>query len=330
MRLAIRSTTAIALVVSAAALAGCQHREPTPEVVSARIDINADRRAGDITIPDTRTPSLDEILTRTSSAKKLRAAETAEGGDRLRSPALRDTALSFGARAGLASASREINGMLKKRAPELTRVYDFNRVLIQGPSGSTILPPVISEAEDAWESQDAGKTLRVADTIYEIKQQAQFTPVAPLWHTYLIREYSAPDNPPEAILPKNAAERDAWKRWVTEGWRMGEIQAREIFESDMRRLERDFTGMVRYKSLLEEGKVLPPVVAEGNLGTTGTGQDMRVNDRAIRITRDPLLNVDGRPGNWEGSASPENPQDSSTARADRQNSSEGTVIKKRF
>src|SRR5690606_25579877 len=54
-----------------------------------------------------------------------------------------------------------------------------------------------------------------------------------------------------------------------------------------------------YKVLLEEGKVSPPVLAEGNLGTTGTGQDMRVNDRAIRITQDPTLQVS--PRDWSAS-----------------------------
>jgi len=133
----------------------------------------------------------------------------------------------------------------------------------------------------------------VADVSYLIVEQARFTPKAPLWHTYLIRSYVTPEPPPDQLLPRDGSERDAWKRWVAEGWHMGVTQAQEIFEADLRRLERDFTGMLKYKGLLEEKKVSAPVVAEGNLGNTGTGQDMRVNDRALRITRDPTLQVGG-------------------------------------
>ena len=60
---------------------------------------------------------------------------------------------------------------------------------------------------------------------------------------------------------------------------------------DLNRLDRDYQGMVRYLSLLSEGKVSDVVVAKGNLGITGDGQTMRVNDRTIRIMKDPELNL---------------------------------------
>src|SRR3546814_13720751 len=91
---------------------------------------------------------------------------------------------------------------------------------------------------------------------------------------------------------------------------MGVKQARDIFQSDLNRLERDYTGMIRYKVLLEQGKVSAPVIAEGAMGVTGSGLDMRVNDRTIRITRDPNRETDAcrwhaRPaGNNHGEATP--------------------------
>jgi len=172
--------------------------------------------------------------------------------------------------------------------------------MIKGPDNVMILPPVISEMTETWETSEAGKTLRVADTYYEIIEQARFAPNAPLWQAYLIRSYGTPPPPPDILLPKDRAERDTWKASVVDGWEMGRKQAQEIFQADLERLQRDFVGMVRYKALLEEGKVSAPVVADARMGTTGTGQDMRVNDRAIRITQDPSLQVVS-PGNWQSS-----------------------------
>ena len=264
-----------------------------------RADVNASSRLGDLDIPVVDTPTLEQIIAKAPVKKK---DDGEKEGDKLRAPAMRDAALSYGARAGLAWTSRGINEQLRSRAAELTKTYDFNRVLIRTPSQASIMPPVISEAKETYETADAGKTLRVADTVYEIVEQARFVPVAPLWHSYLVRSYTAPENPPDSLLPKSDGERDAWKHWVTEGWNMGIKQAQEIFEADLRRLERDFLGMVRYKALLEEGKVSAPVVAEGNLGVTGNGTDMRVNDRALRITKDPLLQTPSN--NWQASPSP--------------------------
>ncbi len=79
----------------------------------------------------------------------------------------------------------------------------------------------------------------------------------------------------------------------------------------LERLERDFNGMVRYKSLLEQNKVSAPVVSDARLGTTGTGQDMRVNDRAIRITRDPSLKVDA-PKDWQAAPTTPGPNGTTT------------------
>ena len=164
--------------------------------------------------------------------------------------------------------------------------------MIPGPDGVMVRPPVISEAKETWESFDEGKSLRVADTVYEIITQAQFTSVPPKWQEYLITVFNEPELPFTTLQPTSAEEEDAWKKWQMEGWNHGKEQAYAIFESNLNRLNRDFQGMVRYKILVEEGQVTPAVIAQGQLGNTGDGQNMRVNDRAIRITQDPELELD--------------------------------------
>src|SRR3546814_18276612 len=54
-----------------------------------------------------------------------------------------------------------------------------------------------------------------------------------------------------------------------------------------------------------QGKVAAPVSAEGAMGVTGSGLDMRVNDRSIRITRDPILETDA--SRWNARPSGMNP-----------------------
>lgn len=298
----IRYLAAVSMVALAASGCTTTSDQAVPEglpveAAEQRADVNPGYKAGAVKIPTKPAPALNDILAKTSKAPKKEAPKNDE--DRLRRPAMQEAATAYGARAGLAYGSRQINRKLEASASQLTRTYDFQGLMIQGPNGVMVQPPVIVEAVDAWESFDAGKTLRVADTVYEIVEQARFSSVAPMWQTYLISNFEEAQTPPDALLPRDESEKAAWSQWVTEGWKKGLEQAEETFQANLDRLNRDYTGMIRYRVLLEEGKVSAPVLAEGNLGNTGTGLDMRVNDRAIRITRDPTLQVN--PTGWSAS-----------------------------
>lgn len=263
-----------------------------------RADINHDYKAGMIDFKTVPTKSLDQIMAKNITKPAKETAKSDE--DRLRTPAMQETALSYGARAGLAHETSLINQRLQANAALMTKAYDFQSLMIQGPNNTMVSPPVISSAVDAWESFDAGKTLRVADTVYEIIEQARFAPVAPIWQTYLITSFDEAQDPPAALLPQTQSEKEQWNSWIKTGWETGREQANEIFQANLDRLNRDFTGMVRYRELLEEKKVSAPILAVGNLGTTGTGQDMRVNDQAIRMTAEPTLQI--KPTGWQASA----------------------------
>jgi len=271
-----------------------QELEGAPEHSSAyRASINANK-PNLSSITSVEVPSLNDLIKIEADEPELPEDPTDE--DKLRLPAMRDTAMTFGARGGLSFTSRQINMMLQQRAQKLDRIYDFSNLVIRGPDNVVVLPPVISEAKKSYEMSDQGKMVRVADEIFEIISQAQFAPGAPLWHSYLIREYSPPKDPPSEILPRTPQERKYWERHVREGWEAGVKQANDIFQLDLNRLDRDYNGMVRYKGMLTEGKVSAPVLAKAPMGVTGDGSDMRVNDRAIRIMKDPSLQTD--PSKW--------------------------------
>ncbi len=305
---ALRRAALGGVALASLALGGCAGDPSLLVGVQPVAAVNGDYRAGSVDIPVTPLPTLDDVINRAPSKPE----DGNEKVDRLRGGAMKEAALSYGMRAGLAWESRNVNKAVMDRSVELAATYDFDRVLIKGPHGSKLLPPIISEADKSWESQDAGKTLRVSDKVYEIIEQTRFAAVAPMWQTYLVRDYKTPEPPPDALLPKDGDERRAWAEAVKEGWELGRAQSQSIFQADLDRLERDFSGMVRYKALLEEGKVSPPVLADASMGTTGSGQDMRVNDRAVRITRDPTLNV-GDPKTWQASATTPGPDGASTS-----------------
>jgi defect in organelle trafficking protein DotC len=232
-------------------------------------------------ITKVKAPTLDDLINAMPSESEFGEEATEE--DKLRRPAIRDTALSYGARGGLAHASYQINRMLQGRADKLDQIYDFQPLMIRGPDNLLVLPPVIVEAKETYELTGGAKSVRIADQVYEIAEQAKFSPVAPMWHTYLIREYSPPKDPPAEILPKTPEERAYWERYVREGWEVGLKQANDIFEADLRRLDRDHAGMMRYTRLLAEGKVNAPIIGRAPMGVTGDGQNMRVNDRSVMI-----------------------------------------------
>ena len=69
-----------------------------------------------------------------------------------------------------------------------------------------------------------------------------------------------------------------------------------MFQSNLNRLLSDFTGMVRYKMLLAKGLVSSPFALHEDRGVTGGGAEMRIGDRAIRITGPAQFNTS--PESW--------------------------------
>ena len=62
--------------------------------------------------------------------------------------------------------------------------------------------------------------------------------------------------------------------------------------------------MLLYRKLLQEKMVSPPYVSKTNLGVTGNGSDMRINDQVLRIAELPKLQTDSN--NWQAIVVKEN------------------------
>jgi defect-in-organelle-trafficking protein DotC len=207
----------------------------------------------------------------------------------LRIKALRDSAMSIGAQGGLAWASEAMNTKLNADRKYLDTIYNFSAMMLS----HGVLPPVLEEGDYTLNLDDPN-TIRVSDRTYKIVQQARFATTPPNWREYLLLSYTKPELPDKTLLPRNNDEQRIWKKGIDAGWDKGIQQSYSNFQQNLARLKRDYKGMVLYRKLLQERMISPPFVARTELGITGDGNDMRVNDQVLRIVELPRLQLNGR------------------------------------
>lgn len=207
----------------------------------------------------------------------------------LRAKSLQDSAMSIGAQGGLAWASEQINTQMNKDGKYLDTIFNFNAMVLS----HGVMPPVLEEGDNSLNLADPN-TIRVADRTYKIIQQARFATTPPNWREYLWLTYSKPSLPDKTLLPKSTDEQKIWKEGIHTGWEKGIEQAYSIFQQNLARLKRDYRGMVIYRKLLQERMISPPFVSRTELGVTGDGSDMRVNDQVLRIVELPKLQTNSR------------------------------------
>ncbi len=207
----------------------------------------------------------------------------------IREEALKEAALSFGARGGLAKRTYEIRQEMAMRERYLDKVFNFTQLLIAAPSGFLMEPPIVTESMNAMLIDLDGQTAAVSDKIYNIIRNARIVSAPRLWRQYLEREWGEVMPPPDILTPQDDRERAVWKEHVEMGWALGVQQADDIFREDLARLDSDFQGMVRYRMLLAQGMISPPYALQVDRGITGGGDEMRVGNRAVQITGVPEL-----------------------------------------
>lgn len=205
---------------------------------------------------------------------------------KIREMALKETALSLGAQAGLASRAKRIDEELAKQSRNLDAIYDFNSLVLE----HNILPPVLLEGRNTLNLADA-QSIRVSDRTYKVSKQAHFVTTPPNWHQYLWLDYVKPEYPNVTLLPKTKAERQLWCIYTEKGWKNGIEQANIILEENIARIKEDFAGMILYRKLLAMNMVSPPYVSHTDLGVTGDGSEIHIDDRVLRITALPALNI---------------------------------------
>jgi len=208
-----------------------------------------------------------------------------ESTKNIRLEAVRTTALSLGAQAGLAARAKVINSIVENQTGQLDKIYDFRQLLLP----HNILPPILTEGRGTLHlaSNDA---IRITDRTYHIVKQARFVDAPPNWRNYLGMNFTQPERPDNTLLPTNKEEQKIWNAAVAEGWKEGIAQANSIFDADLSRLNRDFEGMALYRKLYVQNMVSAPFVARTDLGVTTGNDSLNVNDQVLRIAANPQFN----------------------------------------
>ena len=205
---------------------------------------------------------------------------------KIREMALKETALSLGAQSALAWRAKYIDDQLVKQSRNLDAIYDFNALTLE----HNILPPVLLEGRSTLNLAD-DQTIRISDRTYKVAKQARFITTSPNWRQYLWMDYKQPEYPNITLLPKTREERLVWCSSVNKGWNNGVEQANTILEESIARIKEDFAGMILYRKLLAMNMVSPPYVSHTDLGVTGDGAEIHIDDRVLRITALPALNT---------------------------------------
>lgn len=205
---------------------------------------------------------------------------------KIRQMAIKEIALSVGAQSGLAYRADIIDKALYHQARTLDKVYDFNALILE----HNVLPPVLLEGRNTLNLADT-QNIRISDRTYKVAKQARFITTAPNWRQYLWMDYKKPEYPNKSLLPHNRLERRIWCAFVAKGWKNGIEQANTILEESIARIKEDYNGMLLYRKLLAMNMVSPPFVSNTDLGVTGDENEIHIDDRVLRITALPALNV---------------------------------------
>jgi defect in organelle trafficking protein DotC len=276
---------------------GGVYPDPVPPSPSAgQVDQAAQTLGNPINKPVTGAAEIPSVVGG-EAPPSLEALQATRPGDQHgdglkpgRAEELQQAAMIYGAQGGLAARAFAINEMLRRYEPVLDTSFDFRSLVLPVGSGQTLMrPPIITQAQLAFALGDGGQVARETACIYEITREAQLTSAPPNWREYLVRTWAAPQRPADATLPRSDKEVAYWNKWVAEGWGQGEKQGVDIFLSDLSRLQRDITGMARYRVLLRSGLVEQPQVTFQNHKFEGGRDTLHVGDQVVRITAQPGL-----------------------------------------
>ena len=223
-----------------------------------------------------------------NSKNKNKKVDT-QAPNKIRETAIKETALSLGAQAGLASRAKTIDDELIKHQRYLDKIYDFNALILE----HNVLPPVLLEGRQEFNLADT-QTIRVSNRTYRVAKQAHFITTPPNWREYLWMDYQPPEQPHVSLLPNTKQEQAIWRLYITKGWEKGIDQANTILEESIARIKQDFNGMILYRKLLAMNMVSPPYVSHTDLGVTGDGDEIHIDDRVLRITALPALNTNAQ------------------------------------
>jgi defect-in-organelle-trafficking protein DotC len=206
----------------------------------------------------------------------------------VRETALREAALTLGARQGLLDKTCSIRKEIEAVRPSLDKRFRFSDLMM----GRGVLPPVISEARDSVGLEST--VMRVASRVYRLDEPARILDVPPTWRDWLL--VGLPADSCGAVIsdafglnaqlrPQNSAEETFFRSILGSSYQAGVQQAKLAFEANLARLERSYHGMRRYFELFQRGMVSAPVIVSNtDIVKRDDPNTLVVGNTVIRIT----------------------------------------------
>lgn len=196
--------------------------------------------------------------------------------------------MKYGTQSGLYYRATQINEFIDRNKSKFSRIANFTPLLL---ANGKVVPPIITESKNNT-NNESPYTLRSVDRSYQIQEQAKVINTPLTWMEYLLITPPKAILPNESLLPLNDKEHEYWDAGVTRGWLYGLTQANSIYKENIRKMERDYIGMVRFHLMLSRGLITNPISSSVNLGVTGNDKDMNVNEVIFNIDRLPQFNKD--------------------------------------
>lgn len=196
--------------------------------------------------------------------------------------------MKTGTQFGLYNRATQINQFIDRNKGYFSRIANFQPLLL---ANGRVVPPIITESKNNV-NNESPFTLRSVDRSYQIQEQARVINTPLTWMNYLTIEPPKPFVPNESLIPLNDKEKEYWDAGVARGWIFGLTQANSIYKENIRKMERDYIGMVRFHLMLNRGLISSPISSAVNLGVTGNDKDMNVNEVIFNIDQLPQFNKD--------------------------------------
>lgn len=212
----------------------------------------------------------------------------------IRAQMLSDAGRTVGFRGGMLARAKKIADSLDVRAKSLDVMFQFAPLL----SKQGMLPPVISEARDL--ASFSSDQVRMANKVYNIESEERFVSVPPTWRDFLFVGLSSKGTvelPVFEVRPQDGKEQTIWKDAVQKGWAEGEGQADAILEANFNRLVRDYTGMMLYATLMQQGIIGKTKVVEYRKTVSGDSKRLVIGEIMKRVGKKSAFEVD--PNKWQ-------------------------------
>lgn len=234
--------------------------------------------------------TLDQLQAQYDRPAIVRSAdESSPGTAGIKIEALKEAALGIGVKGGLRKQLTHINAVIEGKKRELDTIYDFGPLMIR----DRVVPAVITEARDLY-NQDGAYALRLSGAYYKIEQQPRFSSVPPNWRDYLWFGNADKDDDIGMgnMRPKTDYERQLWREYIGKGWNQGIDQANVMLQYGFDRLNRDFSGMIRFHTFVLQNKITMPAIASQTWAySSQQTEGIAVDETLLRITTLPEFNT---------------------------------------